>query len=160
MRIDMNTPVDILMHSDNISYIDLDEGELMHWKYIKREKLSNGKWRYYYDQSELDRSKASAENAKNAYNKASLLYARNKSNIEMNTEIYRKTPNTHAAEVIAKSVVDLEDSRTAMEKASKKATKLTNAYKKKAITSFAARTVSKGFVKIANLMSGLSKKKK
>lgn len=25
---------------DNISYIDLYESELMHWKYIKREKTS------------------------------------------------------------------------------------------------------------------------
>lgn len=28
---------------DSINYIDLDESELMHWKYIKREKLPNGK---------------------------------------------------------------------------------------------------------------------
>ena len=49
MRIDWDTPIDLLMHSGDIRYIDLDEGELCHWKYIKREKLSNGKYRYYYD---------------------------------------------------------------------------------------------------------------
>jgi len=27
---------------------ELSDDELMHWKYIKREKV-NGKWRYYYD---------------------------------------------------------------------------------------------------------------
>ena len=52
MRINLDTPISELYHEDNIAYIDLDEGELMHWKYIKREKLPNGKWRYYYDESE------------------------------------------------------------------------------------------------------------
>lgn len=54
MRITWDTPISELMHSDdNTAYIDLDEGELMHWKYIKREKLPNGKWRYYYDKDAL-----------------------------------------------------------------------------------------------------------
>lgn len=29
--------------------------ELKHWKYIKKVKGKNGKWRYIYDQSELDK---------------------------------------------------------------------------------------------------------
>lgn len=29
-------------------YIPVSSEELYHWKYIKREKLSNGKYRYYY----------------------------------------------------------------------------------------------------------------
>lgn len=29
------------------------EDELYHWKYVKREKQANGKWRYYYDTDEL-----------------------------------------------------------------------------------------------------------
>ena len=37
------------MNGTKIRYIDLAEGELMHWKYIKKTKLPNGKWRYYYD---------------------------------------------------------------------------------------------------------------
>lgn len=53
MRIDWNTPVDVLMHGSNISYVDLDENELVHFKYIKREKLSNGRYRYYYDVDQL-----------------------------------------------------------------------------------------------------------
>lgn len=36
-----------------LSYIDLDENEFVHFKYIKREKLPNGKWRYYYDSDQL-----------------------------------------------------------------------------------------------------------
>lgn len=53
MRIDWDTPVDVLMHGDNIGYIDLNEDEICHWKYVKREKLPNGKWRYYYDVDQL-----------------------------------------------------------------------------------------------------------
>lgn len=42
-----------LIASDRkVNYIDLDEGVLMHWKYIKREKLPSGKWRYYYHDDE------------------------------------------------------------------------------------------------------------
>lgn len=37
-----------LRHGLNICYIDLDEGELAHFKYIYKKKV-NGKWRYYYD---------------------------------------------------------------------------------------------------------------
>lgn len=33
------------------------KSELKHWKYIKREKSKNGKWRYYYDTTELNRFK-------------------------------------------------------------------------------------------------------
>jgi len=40
-----------------MKYIDLDPDVLVHWKYIKRVKLSNGKYRYYYDESELDRAR-------------------------------------------------------------------------------------------------------
>ena len=29
------------------------EDELYHWKYIKREKQANGKWKYYYDTDQL-----------------------------------------------------------------------------------------------------------
>lgn len=51
-RLCWDTPLTELQHSE-LAYIDLDEGELMHWKYIKREKLPNGKWRYFYDKDEL-----------------------------------------------------------------------------------------------------------
>lgn len=47
MRINWDTPVDDLKNHDGISYIELDDDEICHWKYIKREKIK-GKWRYYY----------------------------------------------------------------------------------------------------------------
>lgn len=37
----------------NICYIDLWPNEMMHWKYLKREKLPNGKFRYWYDRESL-----------------------------------------------------------------------------------------------------------
>lgn len=38
-------------------YILTQDGELYHYKYIKREKV-NGKWRYYYKDTELDQKMA------------------------------------------------------------------------------------------------------
>lgn len=37
----------------DICYIDLWPNEMMHWKYLKREKLPNGKYRYWYDKESL-----------------------------------------------------------------------------------------------------------
>lgn len=57
MRITGDTPLDELYHSDDI----LSEDELMHWKYIKREKV-NGKWRYWYDYKSLKKDVKSSLN--------------------------------------------------------------------------------------------------
>ena len=46
-RVTGDMTMDELMHAMGYSYVDLDEDELFHWKYIKREKV-NGKWRYWY----------------------------------------------------------------------------------------------------------------
>lgn len=48
MSIDWDTPVSELMHSDDTIGLFESNEELMHFKYIKREK-KNGKWVYYYD---------------------------------------------------------------------------------------------------------------
>ncbi len=53
-RLFWDTPLVALYHSDaELGYVDLDEGEMLHFKYIKREKLPNGKYRYYYDEEAL-----------------------------------------------------------------------------------------------------------
>lgn len=71
---------DELIYSRNIRYIDLDTDEMMHWKYIKRVKLSNGKYRYYYDEkdnhlTELKKGLADKENGyKNKYRESSNQY--------------------------------------------------------------------------------------
>ena len=61
-----------LMHTQRLAYVDLDEGELAHFKYIKREKLPNGKWRYYYDaeQMKTDFKDSTGITARNKYKEA------------------------------------------------------------------------------------------
>lgn len=44
MRITPNTSLEYLMHGET----NVTDDELMHWKYVKKEKI-NGKWRYWYD---------------------------------------------------------------------------------------------------------------
>lgn len=46
-----------------ISYIDLDADEIAHFKYIKREKLPNGKYRYYYQDDAYEKAKKKLEDA-------------------------------------------------------------------------------------------------
>lgn len=47
-------------------YVIIKDGELVHFKYIKREKV-NGEWRYYYDKGSIGRSiKTAANNVKTA----------------------------------------------------------------------------------------------
>ena len=52
-------------------YIIVKDGEMVHFKYIKREKV-NGEWRYYYDKGSIGRSikKAVGIDARNAYRSA------------------------------------------------------------------------------------------
>lgn len=52
-------------------YIIVKDGEMVHFKYIKREKV-NGEWRYYYDKGSIGRSikKAVGIDARNAYRDA------------------------------------------------------------------------------------------
>lgn len=66
-------------YRNQIYYIDLDPDELVHWKYIKREKLSNGKYRYYYKDDAYDKAREDYHNANVKYNEASMM-----------TDAYRK----------------------------------------------------------------------
>lgn len=176
MRINWDTPMEELYHGDNIAYIDLDEDEICHWKYIKREKLPNGKWRYFYDQSELDavrdeyktaqsnawRAGAEFGNAKGETKKA---YENKKKadvdhNFSRGLDEARKTYNAKqrasADYLKAKSNEYAAEQRShsayiAYKEAEKK-------YNTKKLVSFPARTIAKGAVKIANLLSGANKK--
>lgn len=62
MKITKDTTITELIHDDHFAYIDLDEGELCHWKYVKKKKLPNGKWRYYYDLEDLKKDVKSTIN--------------------------------------------------------------------------------------------------
>ena len=171
MRINWDTQVEELFHSYNIAYVDLDANEICHFKYIKREKLSNGKWRYYYDQSELDQYKMIADRAnKNAAKTA------NKLNIAQNAEEIarreRKDARTKASTsrkrrdrvAFTKRAMEYDsqvktarknriEAETYHKNATKTARKATRAYELKKVSTFAARTVSKGAVKVANFLS-------
>jgi hypothetical protein len=50
MKITGNTPISDLMQHSSID--ETSDDELMHWKYIKKEKVK-GKWKYYYDYKSL-----------------------------------------------------------------------------------------------------------
>ena len=170
----MNTPVDILMHGGDINYIDLNEGELCHWKYIKREKLPNGKYRYSYDESELKEAAKNVEKAqKDSVNKAFDVYNAKQDFAKARTEVGKANIHNYARpsadsykEYATASVnygikeYNLKKAQTAHKEAVSKANAAERKYQTKKITSFAARTISKGIVKIANLLSGSSSKKK
>jgi hypothetical protein len=146
-----NISIDVLARDYNIAYIDLDEGELMHWKYIKRVKLPNGKWRYYYDQSELDKAKLDATIANKNYEMAKKM--------DTLAEKSKKGP----LGPITKRVTNSKAYKNNMSKLKSNARKKTAKYYTKSVASFPARTISKGIVNIANSLSkssNSSKKKK
>lgn len=60
MKITGETPVSDLVYHSSID--EMSEDELMHWKYIKKEKVK-GKWRYYYDYKSLKKDVKSALNS-------------------------------------------------------------------------------------------------
>lgn len=60
MKITGDTPVyELMQHS---SSNEIPEDELMHWKYIKKEKVK-GKWKYYYDYKSLKKDVKSTLNS-------------------------------------------------------------------------------------------------
>lgn len=60
MKITGDTLVSDLAHHSSID--EMSEDELMHWKYIKKEKIK-GKWRYYYDYKSLKKDIKSTLNS-------------------------------------------------------------------------------------------------
>lgn len=158
MRIDFNTPVDILMHGEDIHYIDLDEGELMHWKYIKREKLPNGKWRYYYDQSELDAAKSASQQAQQQ--QLNDAYKSGSAKAKLNFAYERYHEKNLNPSKIQEAKQNYETAHKKMKASAAKAKKAEKKYRTMKIKSFPARAISKGIVKIANIGNGTNKKKK
>ncbi len=156
---------------------EIPEDELMHWKYIKREKV-NGKWKYYYDQSELDAAKASANKKRNAYERASDKYTKDTTALLDSNLRVRQLRNqlmnassskdkaraslelTRASEEADKVKQTQRNSHTVLVRTKQYAEEAEKAYNKNKIVSFPARTVAKGAVKVANILSGNSKQDK
>jgi hypothetical protein len=86
----------ILIHGQ---FHELPDNTLMHWKYIKREKV-NGKWKYYYDLGETQ--KKNYEQAKKDYyskvNELKRIRAKNVNGIETGIDHYSvaNTKKKHA----------------------------------------------------------------
>lgn len=155
------------------TFRELSDDELMHWKYIEKRKLPNGKWRYIYHNPELDNlernrniSKLEADRANEAYNLAQRETKEALDNVESaKTEVenskgwkqfvradekrftakreYRKTKKNEAAAKKQKVAADNK-----FKVANKK-------YNQKKISTFAARTIEKGAAKVMNLFAKL-----
>lgn len=153
----------------NIRYIDLDESELMHWKYIKKEKLPNGKVRYYYDQSELDKYENTIKTARgHSINAAANVYQLQKeydAAVEARKDAWWDNNTRHTLgksgvdtfKAYAKAQDDVEKARKALNDAKKSheyhnnlVDRVIKEYEVKKITSFPARVISKGIVAVAN----------
>ena len=190
MSLNWNTPVSELMHSDDegsafwdmnidelahsgikICYIDLDPDEIVHFLYIKKEKLPNGKYRYYYDESELDNARADhavselrLANANSASEAAEADLAKAKEHLD---QVTNATPTNLAeklaiegGKIVAKSKISLAEMKVnrlkpALVDAGKKyaetkakVTKLSSGYSIR-------KAISKGIVAVANFFSNL-----
>lgn len=147
----------VLIHGQ---VVEVSDDVLMHWKYIKKEKR-NGRWVYYYDQKAADRADYEIAKRYQSAEKHTLKREQqlktakdrlNKSGASLNSKVYygkqAKVVNTYK-----RSVVNLESAKAAQKKAYRK-------YKTRNIKNFAAKTISKGSVKVANLFSKLIPRKK
>lgn len=161
-----------------IKYIDLNTGELMHWKYIKREKLPNGKWRYYYDESELTKSRKRIDK----YTTLGLRASAKAANAMGDAEKAKKDSNSAwVKKNTARTLADLGAAAKQEMKAEERKRKAdmdvktytdiskhyhamaeheTKKYNMKKITSLPARAISKGAVAVANFFENAKKAKK
>jgi hypothetical protein len=144
--------------NSNIRYIDLEEGELMHWKYIRKEKLPNGKTRYYYDESELDKSLENANLARTwalqAGARAAEVQVRGKHNFD------RQGSSGLSLNAVSNVKARAMNYTKKIEQTKKSANyywdladRAMKEYKTKRITSFPERVISKGIVFLANLFN-------
>lgn len=134
-----------IMH--NGAFYEVSDDELMHWKYIKREK-KNGRWVYYYNQSELDAAKAEADRTTKAFD------TMKKADDKLESAKSGKFGK------ISDAISNSKAYRNTYEKTKNRAREATKQYYKMAVISFPARVVSKGLVKLGNLLSSKLTKKR
>lgn len=138
----MSTQYEYIVFPDG-SFRRISSDELMHFKYIKRER-KNGRWVYYYDQSELDQAERDARKVERKITRA-----------KAERDLTRIDPwSTH------NQVVSAEKK---LQTAQKKGKSVIRKYEAMKIVSFPARVVSTAVVVVANLFSKLfsiKKKKK
>lgn len=127
--------------------------ELKHWKYVKREK-KNGKWYYYYDDSEVDKARQKRDKAladvNTSYSKLS--------SAKNFTKTYgaKKSASDNidaAARNVKRREVETAYRKKVLDSASKNLSKV-------AIKHLAVAPVAMGAAFIANLLGGHYKVKK
>jgi hypothetical protein len=137
----------------NGTFVEVSDEELMHWKYIKREK-KNGKWRYYYDEEAanviLDLQKTSANNARAKEFDAYLKDYERKQKIPVEFRDTRKNPFQVDMHKTAK---DYRAARRAARRAVAK-------YERMKVGHAIDKAVSIGTVAVANYLSDRFSKKK
>ena len=151
MRIDLDTPIAELIHCNNTIYIDLDADVIVHWKYVKREKLANGKYRYYYDESDIKKLEEEYSNLSSAtVNKAAITSKQYQRLSKM------KPTDRH----YAKTKEAFETNKKTLESMLSRSDALSKKLQKKKMSTFAERTISKGAVAVANFFSNVFSKTK
>ena len=145
MNISWNTPISELMHSDTtppLGLIESDE-ELMHWKYIKRER-KNGRWVYYYDTEELEKHGKIARGAELRARTALKKTGRTGAEVDAAYEKYKKTRGLNS--------INLADYFAGSKR--EKAARLARKYERKKIISLPRRVIAKGMTMLLNQLSG------
>lgn len=134
--------------------------DLRHWKYVKREK-KNGKWRYYYKNSELDNAKKEYDNAKDHSLVANINRATNQVSLDTAKKEFEKDGKVTAEE---KAVLDYQKSAAETSKrehaaAEKRLAEAKKKYQKTKIKTIIPSVIAKGVAAIGNLFSKRKKKK-
>lgn len=149
---------DALIHSSNIRYVDLDPDVLVHWKYIKRIKLSNAKYRYYYDDSYLNATKQKAESARTESLRESAKEFNAREDARIAMEKSKAAYNKRDGDAQRKAVTDYYNSKKResaakyrAEQYSKVANKYIKKYNAMKITAFVGKTIARGLNAISNL---------
>lgn len=136
----------ILIHGQ---LVEVSDEVLMHWKYIKREK-KNGRWVYYYDEDAADREMKSLE-AK---------YRQSQQDLKVATSRHNQAKAVLYADKSQKAKDEEQAARANYSRTARIAYEIENEYAKKKTSNFAARTLGKGAIAVANLFSKLFSKKK
>ena len=127
----------------------VSDSELYHWKYVKKVR-KNGRWVYYYDQSDLD--KARSDMIQNKQNKQMYDFASEVSTLGTNDNSGTKI--TYGTRALDGSYIEYGPAVLAGAKyvESKKE------YQKLAASTLIERTAAKAFVAVANFVSSVASK--
>ena len=141
-----------------IVYRELEDDELMHWKYVKRERV-NGRWRYYYDDSSFKDKKKAYEDAEKNLTTKQLRYLLSKSAVKTNYDLYTKDGNEKLSDAESKRMTEFMSKMTAYESdytiAGVEFTRAKSEYMNAKLSHIPAAVISKGMVAVKNAISAI-----